>query len=155
MKLIELTQGKFAKVDDEDFEELARYKWHYSDYGRTGYARRMNYKKRPYLLRMHCVLLCVAPPLMVDHINGDGLDNRKENLRVVSKSQNMMNRSIQKNSSSGYKGVSKCLGKWRAYIVVDRKQIHLGVFDEKINAAIAYNEAVVKYHGEYAVLNPI
>lgn len=94
---------------------------------------------------------------MIDHINGNGLDNRRKNLRLVTKSQNMMNRGIQKNNTSGFMGVSfhKATGRWRAYIKKDKKQFYLGLFDNKKDAAIAYNEATKFYHGEYAYLNKI
>lgn len=156
MKKIMLTQNKFALVDDDDHETLSKHKWHFADCGNTGYAKRYNPTRKPTLLRMHNVILPLLEGYMCDHINGNGLDNRKSNLRLVTKSQNMMNRGLQKNSISGYVGVSKHKqGKWRAYIKVNRKQIHIGMFTDKKEAAKAYNEAAKHYHGEFAKLNII
>ena len=104
---------------------------------------------------MHHVILPLKDGLQVDHINGNRLDNRKENLRLVTKSQNMMNRGVQKNSTSGYKGVNEHQGKWRAYILENGKQKHLGVFEDKKEAARAYNKMAKLLHGEYAVLNKL
>lgn len=92
----------------------------------------------------------------VDHINGDTLDNRRENLRLVTPSQNTMNRGKPNTNTSGYKGVSKSApNTWRAYISFDKKRIHLGSFKTKEDAARAYNQAVPKYHGEFGRLNEI
>jgi len=104
-KLIELTQEKFAIVDDEDYEYLMQHKWHYS----MGYASAEIYisptkRKR---LKMHRVIMKPPDHLVVDHINHDTLDNRKENLRICTKQQNEMNQKIRINKESKYKGVNK------------------------------------------------
>ncbi len=152
MYKIPLTQGKEALVDQDSFEYLNQWNWYFSD----GYAKRCDWKNgKHHIVRMHHFVLPLVKGYMIDHINGNGLDNRKENLRLVTKSQNMMNRGVQRNTSSGYKGVSKHQGKWRAYIVKDRKQIHLGVFEDIQDAARAYNMGAMEHHGEYARLNPI
>lgn len=154
MKKIPLTQHKYALVDDEDYELLNRFKWHYAN----GYARRnWWYGGKSHMVRMHHFVLPLRDGLMCDHINGNGIDNRKCNLRLVTKSQNMMNRGKQKNNTSGYMGVSlhRTTKKYRAFIKKDRKQIHLGLFETLREAAYAYNEAAKKYHGEFALLNKI
>lgn len=152
MKYIPLTQGKRTIVDDDMYEYLTCWDWHYA----TGYAKRADWDNgKMKIIRMHHIILPLKDGLQCDHINGNRLDNRKENLRLVTKAQNMMNRGLQKNSTSGYKGVNKHQGKWRAYILEYGKQKHLGVFKDKKEAAKAYNTMAKKLHGEYAVLNKI
>lgn len=141
-------------IDDGDFEAVSKYKWHYS----SGYAKRngmVHGKKR--ILRMHHMIVPLRDGFMIDHKNGDGLDNRRDNLRLVTKSQNMMNMATTVASKSGYKGVSwhKYANKWRAYIVKNYRQINLGLFDDKLDAVRAYNQAAKIYHGEYARLNNV
>ena len=153
MEYINLTQGHIAIVDDEDYERVNQYKWCYCQ----GYAQRYinkGYKKRAIEL-MHRFINKTDEGLHTDHINGDGLDNRKINLRTCTASQNAMNSKTPKNNSSGFKGVywRKDIEKWRAKIGVNRKTIHIGNYDSKIKAARAYNEAALKYHGEHAKLN--
>lgn len=92
-----------------------------------------------------------------DHVNGNRLDNRRENLRICSKFDNMRNRGKQANNTAGYKGVFYSIRarRWRAQIRVKGKSIHLGLFDETVDAAKAYNIAALAYFGEFAHLNEI
>ena len=96
-------------------------------------------------------------PETIDHINGNSLDNRKLNLRICTNSQNLMNRGKNKNNTSGYKGVRLINSnkKWRAQIQYKKIFYHLGCFEKRIDAAKAYNEAAIKFHGEFANLNKI
>lgn len=152
MKTITLTQGKEALVDDDMYEYLTCWTWHYS----TGYAKRNDWENgKAHIVRMHHSVLPLQEGMQVDHINGNTLDNRRVNLRLVTKAQNSMNKGVQKNSTSGFKGVNKHQGKWRAHITLDKKQRHLGVFDSKEKAALAYNKAATELHGDYARLNII
>ena len=160
MKKIQLTQGKYAIVDDEDYEIVSKFKWHYIDaytHRKNGYARHLLYEngKPVGFIRMHHLILPFKNGYMIDHINGDGLDNRRENLRLVTKSQNMINSGARKNNTTGYKGVYRMRDKWRVSISRDRKQHHIGCFKDKLEAIKAYNEAAKTYHGEYAKLNVI
>jgi hypothetical protein len=93
----------------------------------------------------------------VDHINGNGTDNRRENLRVVTHAQNLMNRPGWRKSSSKYKGVTfyKRDQKWQAKICPSGKTMHLGYFDQELDAAKAYNAAAMQHFGKYAVLNEV
>jgi hypothetical protein len=103
---------------------------------------------------LHVFIMQPIHGLHVDHVNGNGLDNRRENLRIVSHSQNMQNaRSLR--GASRFKGVAKHnnTSKWRAYISIARRQIHLGMFDTEIAAARAYNAAALAHFGKYAKLN--
>lgn len=154
---IELTQGQVALVDDEDFERVSQHKWCLS---RTGSG------KRPYAMRksqdgrtilMHREIVNAGSCEYVDHCNGDGLDNRRCNLRKCTNAQNMANRGPQNNNSSGYKGVSACnsTNRWRARIKGSDKYQHLGYHATAAEAAIAYNKAAARLHGEFAFLNDV
>ena len=149
MKTIELTQGRFATVDDGDFDELNRHKWCISG---AGYAVRKSFFKT---IGMHAAIMGTPDGMHTDHINGDKLDNRRENLRICTPSQNQQNRSNQKNNKIGYKGVgwNSTANKWLARITVRGEQVHLGYFETAEDAARAYDQAAKDLHGEYAFLN--
>lgn len=154
MQYVDLTKGKKALVDDEDYDIVSKYKWHYS----SGYAKRNNLVHgKKMIARMHHMIVPFTKGYMVDHINGNGLDNRRSNLRLVTKSQNMMNSGVRRNNKSGYKGVSwdKINNKWRVTIWRMNKQFDVGRFEDILDAARAYNEAARIYHGEYARLNKL
>ena len=106
---------------------------------------------------MHCSLLNPTGSLVVDHIDGNGLNNQKSNLRIATRSQNSMNRDKQADNKSGYKGVywKDSHKKWAAVIKIERKAVHLGLFTDKEEAAKAYNEAVKVYFGEFGRTNVI
>ena len=155
---IPLTQGKYAIVDPEDFERLNKHKWHAVKGGNTFYAIRcVGPAKRTTYIRMHREILRSPDHLVVDHINHNGLDNRKANTRPATRAQNNYNKLIVKgkNSSSKYKGVAwnKDKNKWRARLYFNGKLIFLGYFKDEIKAAKAYDEAAKKYYGEFASLN--
>lgn len=155
MKQIPLTQGEFALVDDSDYEFLMQWKWQYHS---AGYARRdYQIDNKKYKVYMHRVIIGVENGLVTDHINGNKLDNRKENLRLCSQRQNSMNSHETKNSSSKFKGVSlfKRDSNWSSGITVNGKKKHLGYFLSETDAAAAYNEAAIKYFGEFAKLNEV
>lgn len=109
-------------------------------------------KKQSYL---HRLIMNASGSVQVDHINGDGTDNRRNNLRIATPSQNMANTGKHSHNKSGYKGVSKRKDrdKWRAQITKDRKVYWLGDFDNEVDAAIAYDVAASKHHGDFAYLN--
>ena len=160
MKQIKLTKGKFALVDDEDFEYLNKFKWNAEKSRGRFYASRsayINNKKKN--IRMHVNLINPENGKIVDHIDNNGLNNQRYNLRECTHSQNNTNKFINKNGrTSRFIGV--CLGKnkykkWRAVIKKDKKQISLGTYETELEAAIAYNEGAIKYHGEFARLNEV
>lgn len=154
MKTIELTQGKAAIVDDGDFEELSKYKWYAFKNKNIWYAARSNKRRNVY---MHREIAGAPKGAVVDHINGNGLDNRHENLRVCSSSENVRNSGISSRNTSGYKGVSfhKALGRYRAGITVNRKIVFLGYFPTAQEAARTYDVAAKQYHGEFARINGV
>lgn len=154
MKTIPLTQGRVTVVDDCDFDYLMQWKWCVSHYG---YAVRTVWRNG--VVYMHREILTRAGKAgkFTDHIDQDKLNNVRHNLRPATKSQNMCNRGLQTNNPSGYKGVQwfKRDSKWRARIKKDGKEVHLGYFDTKEEAAHVYNKVALKYHGEFACLNDV
>lgn len=155
MKEIQLTQGKVALVDDEDFEYLNQWRWKFHH----NYAIRTTKKLNICCdIAMHRIIMKNTDiNFITDHINGNTLDNRKCNLRLCNKQQNSWNRKIHKNNSSGYKGVIfiKSLNKYKSLIIYNKKLYYLGVFYDKKDAAKAYNKAAIKFFGEFAKLNEI
>jgi hypothetical protein len=153
MREVRLAQEQITIVDDEDYEEINKHKWWWCH----GYACRTTSKN--YGLFMHRVILGLSKGdgKHSDHINGNKLDNRKSNLRICTRSENMKNSKIQSNNTSGFKGVNlkKSTGKWGAQIMSNGRVIHLGYHNDKIMAAKIYNEAALKYHKEFARLNEI
>ncbi len=149
-KQIPLTQGRFALVDDEDYDYLMQWKWQFHS---KGYARRRSNGKNIY---MHRIINKTPDGLITDHINRDPLDNRKLNLRTCTNHQNLSN--VEKTcgkTSSIYKGVCwhKMGKKWMARIVVEKMAFYLGCFESEKDAALAYDLAALKYCGDFAKLN--
>lgn len=160
---IPLTQGKYALVDDIDFEYFSQFKWCMMKNRRNFYAMRTFPRQgggwtSQYL---HRVILGrkLGRPLVkgdqVDHKNHDSLCNIRENLRLATGAQNSMNRRQKLNSSSKYLGVSlryesNRLKKWKAMIKANGKPKFLGYFSEEKDAAISYDKAARIYHGEFA-----
>ncbi len=153
MKLIKMFKRNVnILVDDEDYEYLNQFRWiKRSSYGYP--ARHIQSRPKQIYKFMHHEILKTNQ--MIDHINGNVLDNRKQNLRITNKSKNAANCKIHKHNTSGFKGVSKMkqTNKYIAYIVVNNKQYRLGTFNNKEAAAKAYNDAATKYFGEFARLN--
>ena len=150
MKRIQLTQGKFALVDDKDFKELSKRKWYAHETGNTFYALRSIWDgKKQFRISMHRQLLGLSfgDGKIADHRNRNGLDNRRANLRVVSKSKNGRNRKLQVNSTSGHPGVCwyKPTKKWRAYIGLNGSPIWLGLYDNILDAVEARKKGEAKY----------
>jgi len=156
MKLIPLTFGKYAMVDDEDYEKLSAKKWHARESHSTTYAVRSPKKRCDNLIIMHReIILSSHSDLQVDHIDGNGLNNQKYNLRLVTRSQNCRNQQNKKGKTSIYPGVSKTTtGRpWQARIVVGQVGKFLGKFDSEFEAFLAYKKAVNAI-GEECCLSP-
>jgi hypothetical protein len=164
---IRLSQGKYAIVDPDDYRRLSGYRWYAAKGGHSFYAVRGQWSgklKRTVTIMMHREIMDVpACPersrregMVIDHINHNGLDNRKANLRLATPADNARNARYPKiNTSSRYRGVwyNKDSQKWRAQILVNRKRKQIGYFHDELEAAKAYDNAAKKYHGEFAVLN--
>jgi hypothetical protein len=156
MRYIKLTQNKKTIVDDLDYKRLNKYKWHAEKLGgKYWYARRRIYYKNGknkglYLARM--IMKC-PKKLIVDHINGDTLDNRRKNLRILTKQQNTWNQKIRINNTSGYRGVSwnRKNRKWKAFVAKD----YFGLYGNKWAAALVHNIWAKKRYGKFAKLNKI
>lgn len=157
MKQIPLTQGQFALVDDKDFEYLNQFKWQALKDKVTYYAvRSVTLNKKQYPVLMHRVILEIADPKMQgDHMDHNGLNNQRYNLRIVTRKQNIRNSTGNKKSASIYKGVTyiKSSKKWCAQISINGKNKHLGVFTDEIEAAKKYDEMARLHYGEFAYLN--
>ena len=159
-KQIQLSQGKYTIVDDEDYEYLNQWKWCISA---DGYAIRTTQHKNEkgrytsIAIRIHRVVMNAPVGLHVDHINRDKTDNRKCNLRICTNAENLRNATLHSKNKSGYRGVCwhRITGKWVTQITVDSKKKFIGYFVCPIEAAKAYNKAAIQYFGEFANLNQI
>lgn len=155
MKNINLSNGGISVVDDEDYERVKHIPWYRFDGKTTSYvAAKIKNKNGEWVTeRLHRFLISPDPHQVVDHIDGDGLNNQKSNLRICLQSQNTKNCSLYKTSTTGYKGVTKKIVrgivKWSARIQVDKKRLSLGLFTSPEEAYAAYCEASQKYHGQF------
>jgi hypothetical protein len=160
-KQISLTQGKFALVDDADYEWLNQWKWQAAKGARTSYdvwyAVRCETKRPRKRIFMHRVIMSTPEDMITDHVDHDGLNNQRYNLRSCTKSQNTANsrkRSSQKGTSK-YKGVSwnKGVSKWQAEIQGPTKRYYLGLFLSAEDAAIIYDKKAIELFGDFAYVN--
>lgn len=168
MKKIKLTQDQIALIDDKDFNLINQHKWCAVKARGTHYAVRQitirsgnkqkNIERKQKMIYMHREIMKnkFEKDEDIDHINGNGLDNRRCNLRSCTRSENLMNQKKTRGSSK-YKGVYfyKITKKWRTVIMLDGQQIHLGYFNNEIEAAKAYNKAAIEYFGKFARLNNV
>lgn len=154
MKKIKLTgmyaDNKYALVDDRDYARCIKKSWHLSPEGRPRSSHKINGRWK--LITIHRFILGF-PNSHIDHKNRNPLDNRRSNLRLCTRAQNAANSPPK--SKSGMKGVTKHHFKWATRIKVNQKDICVGLYKTKEEAAAAYNEAAKKYFGEFAWLNPV
>lgn len=159
MPTIELNNSRVALIDETDEQLIRRYNWNVVIGKRLLYAFTVLETRAP--ISMHRFLLKPPASVMVDHINHDGLDNRRCNLRLATRQQNAWNsRKADRTRTSNYKGVTyagwgKKRKRWRAIIFIKRRRVHLGYFHTQEEAAIAYNEAAQQAFGSFACLNTI
>lgn len=153
MKKIPLTKGKFALVDDADFEWLNQWKWYAQKRNNGDTAARRHGRK---IIAMHRFILGITDPkIVVDHKDHNILNNQRYNIRGATISQNNANIRSHKDSTSKYLGVCLLGKKWFASAQKNRKIYRLGYFDSEIEAAKAYNDKAVELHGEFANLNRV
>lgn len=147
--IIQLTKGMSATIDDEDYGLVSKYRWraHKPNGTKKWYAYNANWDARGIELSMHRLIIGTMDGQCVDHKNGDGLDNRRSNLRIASDSQNQVNR-------DGIKGIcwNKKAQKWQASIKHFGKNIYLGVYSDEESAMAAYKAAAKKIQGEFTRL---
>lgn len=154
-KQIALTRGRVALVDDDVFEWADAHNWGVTISGYTYYAIRRGPRPERRTILLHRQIMMPPPGMIVDHIDGDGLNCTRQNMRVCTHSENHYNQRIRSDNTSGFKGVSWNSGmkKWVAYIHVDGKMIVLGYFSDAPDAAIAYDTAALRYYGSFAKTN--
>lgn len=153
MKEIKLTRGKVALVDDDDFEWLNQWKW----YANNNYATRNIYGSKKTTITMHRLIMkTVGSKICVDHIDGNRLNNQRQNLRLATKSQNAANKFATKGTSK-YLGVwwNKQGNGWQAEVKKNYIKFYVGIYKDEKEAALAYNAAAIEKHGEFARLNVI
>jgi hypothetical protein len=158
MKFIILTNGHKAIVDDEDYDHLKQYNWYAFKPYKITYAVRKGKRGERLTVRMHRQIMQVTKNQTIDHINGNGLDNRKINLRLCDASTNQANmRSTYNKKTSEYKGVSwnRNEKSWVSQIQYQKRKFFLGYYKSEKEAAIAYNAAARVLFGEFAHLNKI
>jgi len=158
IKIIALTKGYACLIDAEDFDKVMAVakRWHASTQGSGIYATtkiRIGGKQRHQSI--HRVVMDAPSEMLVDHINHDTLDNRKANLRIVTKQQNQCNVLPRKGNWSKYKGVcyNTRVNRWVAYINHLGKREYLGYFNNEMDAAMAYDKASIRLHGEFGYRN--
>lgn len=155
---IPLSQGKFTLIDEEDLPLVSRHSWYATEsdagiwYAFAGYQDEYGRTRQ---LAMHRFLLDPPDALDVDHVNSDGLDNRRSNLRIATRQQNTFNQRLRSTNKSGYKGVSYCrqTSRWKAQIKFEGRAVTLGRFDTAECAAMEYDKAARLIHREFARLN--
>lgn len=158
MREIQLTQGKVAVVSDEDYEWLNRCRWQFTG----GYARRTMYfgtdengKRIKETIWMHRLIMNCPDGFVVDHIDGDVLNNQRDNLRICTNRENLLNQKSPPRFGKKYKGVYKIGNRFSVRIVDKGKRLNIGYFSNEEAAANAYNYFAIRFHGEFAWLNSV
>jgi len=150
--LVRLTRGKSTLIDKKDLQLITGHNWRTQSCGGRWYAAGSVGKE---VVLLHRFITNAPSDMEVDHIDGNGLNNTRANIRICTHAQNMANRKLSKNSRTGFNGVSVFGKRYRAFIEVRGEKIYLGSFGNKIFAAKAYNRAAYKYFGQYATLNDV
>jgi len=151
MKLIPVNNGKYqAKVSDEDYEKLSRFKWYLAGSGKKYACRQFQLKRYKHYIYMHREIMG-NPAQLVDHINGDPLDNRRSNLRLANHHQNGINACLSKANTTGYKNIyfHKSRKKWYVRVRIPGGEKFAGYYDLKSEAITERDKLYKKYHGDY------
>lgn len=163
MKIVRINSKRHGQydvlVDDEDFDRVVKFTWRITKSNLSGVLYASSLRRagsKVIWFQMHRLIMR-NPKSQIDHIDGNGLNNQKSNLRLATCSQNRMNTGKYKNNTTGFKGVFLCknTNRYRVLIRFNKKQICGGRFDDRNQAAKKYNELALKYHGEFARLNII
>jgi hypothetical protein len=157
VEIISSNTGQSILIDEDSYWAVCGFVW---GIGKQGYCTTSPYRdKKQRQIKLHRMIMNVTDPkIYVDHINGNKLDNRKANLRLCGATGSSRNRGKpKKQTASQYKGLyyNKKIKKWCARVCVDKKKVNLGYFETELEAALAYNEGVGRYHGEFARPNVI
>ena len=156
VKEIKLVNNKgIVLIDDNDYNFLNEYRWRFS---KGGYAKtEIIINKKQTTIGMHRLIMNPPQNMQIDHIDHNGLNNQRDNLRIVTSQQNLMNKLKRKNCSSIFKGVhwNKRDKKWVAQIGINKKIYNIGSFIFETDAAVAYNKKATELFGEYACLNEV
>ena len=155
MKEIKLTQGQVALVDDDDYERVAAHPWWPASRSMPYPMTEMKVGGKTRTVRLSRFIMRAQVEMVVDHINHDPLDNRKVNLRICTNSENMRNRIKHQRATSKYKGVYMHTQAqvWVAQIQCDSRRHYLGLYDDEVDAALAYDRKARELHGDFALLN--
>lgn len=149
MKKVELTKNKVATVDDCDFKKVSKFNWYCQEtLSNRFYARRTTDG-----LYLHTFLMGNFKNKVIDHINGNSLDNTRDNLRFCDFVENLHNKKVYKNNKTGLKGIFRDRNRWRARITVEKRKISIGSYASKNEAALAYDHAAKHYFGNFALTN--
>lgn len=155
MKLVPVGKSDFAMVDDDDYDTLSKFKWGLRTKGQNKYAQTWS-SERQRCIMMHRMIMRPQKTQMVDHIDRNGLNNQKTNLRVCTHEQNMRNAVFPKRNgfkNSTYKGVTRNHKNWKARISVCGEQVYIGTFRTEEAAARAYDKYASRVSGSFARLN--
>jgi hypothetical protein len=157
VKELPLTQGYVAIVDDEDYEDVSRYKWcanrHPQQPGYVRAQRCFRSNGRKTVVRLHRYILNAQPGQEVDHIDRNPLNCQRSNLRFVTRRENMVNQGMRRTNTTGFRGIQRRGNRWRANIKSQDRSRFLGSFDTPEEAALAYDLAAIEVHGPYCCLN--
>lgn len=152
MKTVNLTRGKVTFIDDEDYELISKYRW-YAILARGHWYASAHIESWSSLNGMHRLIMSPKDNEVIDHVNGNGLDNQRSNLRICSHRQNIVNSKKRSGTSSEFKGVTWHCGKWQASIQTNRKSFYLGRYSDENEAAMAYDVKAVELFGNFAATN--
>lgn len=156
MTKLHTSKGEEIPVDADVYELYKDKCWYVMTRGYVAHSFKEKHRKFSTTVKLHRLIMNATPEQVVDHINGNKLDNRRENLRVCTQAENTRNnRTPRKNKTSRFKGVSWYPrgNRWKAQIQVNKQKKHIGYFPSEEEAALAYDEAAERLHGEFASKN--